>query len=60
MKRRGPTTFGKCLAVHMAAADRWPRRNRLPSTALAKLGHLVIGAMLGATVAAIVVGWMTL
>jgi hypothetical protein len=56
--RGEPTTFGKCLAIHMAAADRWPRRNRLPRTALAKIGHLAVGAALGATAAAIVIEWI--
>jgi hypothetical protein len=58
-RRPEPTTFQRCLAVHMHFADRWPRRNRLPKTALGKLGHLAAGAMLGAVVAAIVIGWMT-
>jgi hypothetical protein len=58
LRRQEPTTFHRCLALHMAAADRWPRRNRLPRTRLAKLGHLVVGAMLG-TMAATVLGWMT-
>jgi hypothetical protein len=57
MKRRAPTTFRKFLAVHMAGADR--RDHRLPKTALAKIGHLAVGAVLGAVAAGIVLGWMT-
>jgi hypothetical protein len=58
-RRIEPTTFHRCLAVHMAAADRWPQRNRLPTTVLGKLGHVAVGAVLGAVVTAIVIGWMT-
>jgi hypothetical protein len=42
------------LAVHLVNASR-----RVPKTAIGRLGHLIIGIVLGAVVAAVVIVWMT-
>jgi hypothetical protein len=57
MRHRQPTLFQRCLAVHVAAADR--RDSRQPRTVLGKIGHLITGIVLGAVVAAVVIVWVT-
>jgi len=59
-RRRSADFHTRRLAAHMAGAmpgEHWPRRNRQPAAALAKLGHLLAGVILGATLAAIVLAW---
>lgn len=54
MRRRQPTTFQRCLAVHMRAADR-----RSPKTTVGKIGHLIAGIVMGAVFASIVIEWFS-
>lgn len=54
MRRRQPSTFQRALAVHVANASR-----RVPKTAIGRLGHLLIGTLLGAVCAAIVIEFLS-
>jgi hypothetical protein len=54
MRHRQPSTFQKSLAAHLVNTSR-----RVPKTAIGRLGHLIIGIVLGAVVAAVVIVWMT-
>jgi hypothetical protein len=49
-----PTLFSRFLAVHVANASRSD-----PKTAIGRLGHLIVGIMLGASLAAVVIVWVT-
>jgi hypothetical protein len=61
IRRRTTSAFHRCLAVHhmhFAACRDSPRRNRLPRTPMAKLGHFIVGVALGAMTAAVVLAWL--
>jgi hypothetical protein len=61
LRRREPSFHDRRLAAHMAAAApgyRWAHRGRLPRTWIAKLGHLLAGMILGATLAAIILAYL--
>ena len=47
------------LGVFGSDASRWPRRNRLPRTLLARGGHFLAGLVLGAVFAAIMAAWIS-
>ena len=60
LRRREPSFRDKRLAVGLfgsSAGDRWPRRNRLPASALARLGHFLAGAALGLVVGLVLI-WL--
>jgi hypothetical protein len=56
-RRRAPDFHTERLALGLfgASADRWPRRNRLPAGAMARLGHFVAGVALGFVVALVLI-----
>jgi len=45
-RRRAPDFHARRLAVGLGV-DRWPRRNRVPASAIARIGHFVSGVALG-------------
>lgn len=56
-RRPAPDLHARRLAVGLGI-DRWPHRGRRPTTILAKLVHVVVGIVLGAVGAAIVLAWI--
>ena len=57
LRRRQPDFRSRRLAVGLfgSSGDRWPRRNRLPASAMARLGHFVAGVALGLILALVMI-----
>lgn len=59
LRRRSPSFHHRRLALGLfgSSFDRWPRRNRIPASAIARLGHFAAGVALGLVVALVLI-WL--
>jgi hypothetical protein len=53
-RRRAPDFHARRLAVGLGV-DRWPRRDRVPASAMARLGHFAAGVALGLILALVMI-----